>query len=131
MRPSWTVSVASRMPLMVVDTPMQVVRVKGNTFDPPAYVRVSVKLIGVPHANPPEVLTWNGTLFTEVAFSAAFGYAEVGCVIVTPGVVVESTPEIVEPRKQPLFSTVTFKLLHSFGSMTELPFPPEVNTVLD
>ena len=45
--------------------------------------------------------------------------------MVTPGVVVDSTPETFEPSKHPTFLIVTFRLLHSLRSMTPFPLPPK------
>jgi hypothetical protein len=40
---------------------------------PPVYDTVSVKLIAVPQTKAGDVLTENGTIFVELAFSAVFG----------------------------------------------------------
>src|SRR5262245_48936313 len=54
-----------------------------------------------------------------------------GRVIVTSGVVVESTAETEVPSKQPSFRMVTLRSLHSFGSMIPLPLPPDGETESD
>src|SRR6185436_20676061 len=95
--------------------------VNENVLVPPVKVTVSVNEMVVPHTNDGDVLTENGTRLVELPFSGVFGYGEFGCVIVTPGVVVESTAETFEPVKHPSFLMTTFKLLHSVRSMMPLP----------
>jgi hypothetical protein len=60
--------------VIVVGAHWQVGNEKFNTFGPPpAYITVNWKLIIVPHTKAGDVLTENGTVFVEVAFSGVFG----------------------------------------------------------
>ena len=67
-------------------------------------------------------------MFCPAAFTARFGYAELGCTTVTPGVVEVSTPETEKAVLTELFRKLTNTSTHSFGSTTPLPLPVEPST---
>jgi hypothetical protein len=113
-----------RAPLTITGAAWQVSRVKGKLLVPPLKDTVRVKLIVVPQTNVFAVLTENGIVLPPVAPSLIFAYGEFGWVIVTPGVEVESTPEMPVPSRHPSFRIVTLTLLHSLGSMMPSPSPP-------
>ena len=76
-RPSWTVSLSSKVPFTVAGDVVHVGTEKFNTEDPPFLnLTVRVKSIVVPQRNAGEVTTRKGVVFTAVAFSAVFGYFE-------------------------------------------------------
>jgi len=97
-------SLAVSDPLIVVGGSTQLCRVNGREIEPPSGdATISVKLIGVPHTKPGEVLTEKATCVVPLTFSFIVGNVVLGWVIVTFGVLVESIAVTLDAMTQPIF----------------------------
>src|SRR5436853_5203319 len=72
-------------------TPEEIVLV--TTKPPVAAVTVSTTSMFAPQLKNGSVVSWNGITFVLLPFVGTSGYADCGCVMTTPGVIVEREAE--------------------------------------
>src|SRR5689334_23316935 len=72
---------------------------------------------------PLAVLIWNAVALVALAPGARSGYALVACVMLTFGVLVDSSALTPVAATWPSLRSVTVSALHSFGSTRPLPVP--------